>query len=95
MDGKEGAEAATRLTGHLLFFTSPFFVFFCLSPRRLCLLFRCAQCLPAKEIAAVDQVSATFECKLLGEDFGGETVYCKACEGKLQSLSCKLKDFLV
>ena len=28
MDGKEGAEAATRLTGHLLFFTSPFFAFF-------------------------------------------------------------------
>ena len=32
----------------------------------------------------MDQVSATFECKLLGEDFGGETVYCKAREGKLQ-----------
>ena len=60
-----------------------------------CLLFRCAQCVPAKEIAAVDQVSATFECKLLAEDFGGETVYCKACEGKLQSLSCKVKDFPV
>ena len=37
------------------------------------------------EIAAVDQVSATFECKLLGEDFGGETVYCKAANLKLAS----------
>ena len=32
----------------------------------------------SKEISAVDSDSATYECKLLADDFAGEKVYCKA-----------------
>ena len=32
----------------------------------------------SKEISAIDSDSATYECKLLADDFGGEKVYCKA-----------------
>ena len=31
----------------------------------------------SKESSAVDSDSATYECKLVADDFGGEKVYCK------------------
>lgn len=37
------------------------------------------------EISAIDSDSATYECKLLADDFGGEKVYCKAANLKLAS----------
>ena len=41
------------------------------------ILHRCGP-LHTKEISAIDSDSATYECKLLADDFGGEKVYCKA-----------------
>ena len=33
---------------------------------------------PSEEIVSFDDASATYECKLLAEDFDGEKVFCKA-----------------
>jgi len=57
MDGKEGAEAATRLTGHLLFFTSPFFVFF------VCLPVVCVCCFDVNNVCQPRRLQLWTKCR--------------------------------